>query len=135
MDFAFDSDQEALKQLAQKALSAKGDAWAELGRAGLLGTAIPVELGGAGLGLLELSLVLQQAGRAAAPLELAATLVAAAALARFGGAAQQPKIERVIGGAAAVTLALHELGGELGRPTLKAERDGAGVKLHGVKIA
>ncbi|HWE29634.1 MAG TPA: acyl-CoA dehydrogenase family protein, partial [Polyangia bacterium] len=87
MDFAFDSDQDALKQLALKAL-ASGDVWTELGRAGLLGTTLPVEHGGAGLGLVELALVLQQAGRAAAPLELVSSMLGAMALAQLGAPEQ-----------------------------------------------
>jgi alkylation response protein AidB-like acyl-CoA dehydrogenase len=138
MDFAFDGDQEALKQLASKALAApKSDAWTELGRAGLLGTTIPAELGGAGLGLIELGLVLQQAGRAAAPLELVPAIVGSAALARFGSAEQSARLTRVLDGAEAVTLALHETGGEPEKPATRAEPDksGGGFRLHGVKIA
>ena len=44
---------------------------ARLGDAGLLGLALPEEHGGAGLGLLELSTVLVEAGRVVAPLPLA----------------------------------------------------------------
>lgn len=136
MDFAFDSDQEALKQLAAKALAAaNSDAWTELGRAGLLGTTIPVDHGGAGLGLIELSLVLQQAGRAAAPVELVPAIVASAALARFGSAAQAARLERLASGSEAIALALSEAGGELEKPATQATPDGDGFRLRGVKIA
>jgi alkylation response protein AidB-like acyl-CoA dehydrogenase len=131
MDFAFDGDQDALKQLALKAL-ATGDAWTELGRAGLLGTTIPVEHGGAGLGLVELALVLQQAGRAAAPVELVPAIVASMALAKYGTGEQAQHLARVLDGSHAIALALNENGGEPEKPATRAESDG---KLHGVKVA
>ncbi|HEX4461622.1 MAG TPA: acyl-CoA dehydrogenase family protein, partial [Polyangia bacterium] len=130
MDFAFDSDQDALKQLALKAL-ASGDVWTELGRAGLLGTTLPVEHGGAGLGLVELALVLQQAGRAAAPLELVSSMVGAMALAQLGAPEQAAHVARVLDGSSAIALALSELGGELEKPATRADGDG---KLHGTKV-
>ena len=58
--------------------------WRELGDAGLLGIGLPEELGGGGLGLLETCSVLEEVGRAVAPLPLAWHAVAADALARFG---------------------------------------------------
>jgi acyl-CoA dehydrogenase len=51
--------------------------WKELAGAGLLGLAVPEELGGAGLGLLEVCLLLEQQGRFLAPVPLWETLSAA----------------------------------------------------------
>jgi alkylation response protein AidB-like acyl-CoA dehydrogenase len=58
--------------------------WREVGQAGLIGLALPEEHGGAGLGFLELTALLEEAGKAVAPLPLATHVVSATALARFG---------------------------------------------------
>jgi alkylation response protein AidB-like acyl-CoA dehydrogenase len=64
--------------------------WRELADAGLVGIAIPEAHGGAGLGLVEVCLLLEQVGRFVAPVPLWETAVAALALAH-GSAAQQEK--------------------------------------------
>ena len=51
--------------------------WRELAEAGLLGIAVPEEHGGAGLGLREVCLLLEQQGRHLAPVPLWETLTAA----------------------------------------------------------
>src|SRR5439155_1581127 len=80
MDFSFTPEQEALRELARrilddhvtqarlKAVEAEPDgfdraAWQALAEARLLGVAVPEDTGGRGLGVLDLSLVLQQVGR------------------------------------------------------------------------
>ena len=64
--------------------------WTELAKANLLGLAIPEEHGGSGLGLTELCLVLEQQGRAVAPVPLWATVVLGALpIAHFGTPEQQ----------------------------------------------
>ena len=63
--------------------------WAELSAAGLVGIAVPEEYGGAGLGLTEICLLLEQQGRRVALLPLWETAVAALVLARFGSDEQQ----------------------------------------------
>jgi alkylation response protein AidB-like acyl-CoA dehydrogenase len=126
MDFGFDADQEALRELARKALANAADPWAELARAGLTSVMLPVEQGGAGLGIVEQCLVFEQAGRAAAPAALVPSLIAGAALGRMGAS---DDLDRV-------TLALHELGPALtiARPPERSERNDR-WKLDGVKVA
>ena len=65
--------------------------WAELAAAGLVGIAVPEEHGGAGLGLTEVCLLLEQQGRRLAPVPLWETTVAALAIARFGTDAQRSR--------------------------------------------
>lgn len=65
--------------------------WSALAESGLLGTVIPEAHGGLGFGLVELSLVLQELGRAVAPVPLAWTSIAAASIARSGSEEQQAK--------------------------------------------
>ena len=63
--------------------------WTELADAGLVGIGVPEQYGGAGLGLVELVLLLEQQGRRLAPVPLWETAVLGALpLARFGSDAQ-----------------------------------------------
>jgi 3-oxocholest-4-en-26-oyl-CoA dehydrogenase beta subunit len=64
--------------------------WAELARAGVLAAALPAEVGGDGLGLLEQCSVLIEMGRTVAPAPyLASIALGASAVAAFGSAEQQ----------------------------------------------
>jgi acyl-CoA dehydrogenase len=63
--------------------------WRELAEAGLLGIAVPEELGGAGLGLEAICLLLEQQGRFLAPVPLWENLLAAYVLTWHGSASQQ----------------------------------------------
>ena len=64
--------------------------WRHLGDLGALGVAIPEDFGGAGLGLLELCLVAEEAGRALAAVPLLSSIyLAAEAIRRCGNEAQQ----------------------------------------------
>src|SRR3954463_2260954 len=65
------------------------DPWAELARVGLLGVAVPERYDGLGLGLVELSLVCEQLGRAVAPVPYVATACAALVIAAHGDDAQR----------------------------------------------
>ena len=51
------------------------DLWRQLAQAGVTGIALPESVGGAGLGFLELALVLEQVGRFVAPVPAASSLV------------------------------------------------------------
>lgn len=85
--------------------------WKELADAGLLGLAIPEEHGGAGLGLEELLLLLEQQGRILAPVPLWETTLAAYAITHHGTAEQQTRwLPAVAAGTARLSLAA-ELGG------------------------
>jgi alkylation response protein AidB-like acyl-CoA dehydrogenase len=63
--------------------------WRELAEAGLLGIAVPERLGGAGLGLTELCLLLEQQGRLVAPVPLWENLLAAYVITWHASEAQQ----------------------------------------------
>src|SRR6185295_13578158 len=131
MDFAFTPEQEALRDLARriledhvtserlKAVEADADrfdrtTWAELARARLLGTALPEEHGGSGLGLVELCLVLEQVGRTVAPVPAWPTLVLGALpIAEFGSPAQRAELlPAVAAGDLILSAALVEPGSE-----------------------
>jgi alkylation response protein AidB-like acyl-CoA dehydrogenase len=64
--------------------------WSAMADAGLLGIAVPADQGGAGLGVLELCLVLEEVGRRAAPVPaLAALALGGLPVARFGSDSQK----------------------------------------------
>src|SRR5262245_36783131 len=92
MDFSFTDEQQALRELTRKIFEDHlpherlkqvagerdgfaRDVWAELAKANLLGVALPEAYGGADLGVVELCIVLEEAGRATAPIPLWSTLV------------------------------------------------------------
>ncbi|MGA2836714.1 MAG: acyl-CoA dehydrogenase family protein [Acidimicrobiales bacterium] len=154
MDFSFSEEQEAVRELAdriftdlstqerlrQMEIDPSSDRfdrklWSELAAAGLLGIALPEDVGGAGLGFLETALVVEAAGRTAAYVPVVETLAGAApAIARFGTDAQKQRwLPGVVSGETVLTTALVELGGSPGAPSVVAERDGEGWSLTGVK--
>jgi alkylation response protein AidB-like acyl-CoA dehydrogenase len=102
--------------------------WTAMADAGLLGIAVPAEDGGAGLGVLELCLVLEEVGRRAAPVPaLAALALGALPVARWGTPDQRAALlPGVVAGTTVLTAALAEPLGDPGRPTATARRDGDG---------
>lgn len=111
--------------------------WAELGASGLLGIAVPETYDGAGLGLLELTTVLVEAGKVVAPVPLATHAVAALALARWAGSDLAGTwLPHAVSGEAVLTVAVAEDGAaEPRRPHTTAVRSGQGWTLRGTKTA
>jgi 3-oxocholest-4-en-26-oyl-CoA dehydrogenase beta subunit len=109
------------------------DLWAAMADAGLLGIAVPAEHGGAGLGVLELALVLEEVGRRTAPVPaLAALALGALPVARWGTADQQAAIlPGVVAGTTVVTAALVEPLGDPLHPSAVARREDDGWVLDG----
>lgn len=118
MDFSLTEEQQELGELARRILSDRvtharlvelesgswsvfdADAWRRLGEAGLTGVALPEDVGGGGQGFLELAVVVEEVGRAVAPVPAVPSLVTAYVLGRAGLAAD------VLAGAAAATAVL-----------------------------
>src|SRR5688500_1041430 len=109
MDFSFNEEQQAVRDLAAQILGdqvtndalktheASGDAfpagvWKAMADAGLLGIALPEDVGGSGLGYLEACLVLEQIGKTTAPVPYFGTVMAAMAVDRFGSDDQRSAI-------------------------------------------
>jgi alkylation response protein AidB-like acyl-CoA dehydrogenase len=146
MDFSLSEDQQALRELARKILETEAGherlkqieaseervdraLWAALARANLLGVALPEAAGGSGLGLLEACLVLEEVGRAVAPVPAHATLVLGALpLAAFGTPAQR---QAWLPGVAAGEVMLSAALPEGGAPEVEARREGGGFRLDG----
>ena len=106
----------------------------EAGELGWLGIMVPESANGLGLGLTELALVLEQAGRGLVcePIGLAA--ISAAALGQ--GPAPHPMLERVLNGAALVVPALQERvhGDDPLTPSTQAKGLGGALRLTGQKM-
>jgi alkylation response protein AidB-like acyl-CoA dehydrogenase len=153
MDFDLTEEQQATADLAAKLLADKSTPeairaveqsddlrvdrglWTAMAEAGLLGIAVPESLGGAGLGFLEVCLVLEEVGRRTSAVPaLAALACAGAPVARFGSGAQQERVLRgLAAGTAIPTAALAEEHGDAWRPTTLAAEDGAAWTLRGAK--
>jgi acyl-CoA dehydrogenase len=147
MDFSFSPDQESLRDLARKVIgdaagvervkaalaterAVDAELWRTMAESGLVGIGLPESVGGAGLGFLEVCIVLEEVGRAAVPVPAFAVLgLGALALAEFG---DTESLEGVADGTRVVTAALIEPHGDSFAPaTTWSEADGtlAGEKL------
>ncbi|MGP3916310.1 acyl-CoA dehydrogenase family protein [Nonomuraea sp. 10N515B] len=88
MDFTFDEDQSSLRQLAAEILSGPPErVWPTLAETGLLGIALPEELGGSGASFIEFCLLVE----ARVPL-IEGVLLGAAPVAEFGTAEQRARL-------------------------------------------
>ncbi|MGW0192415.1 acyl-CoA dehydrogenase family protein [Nonomuraea sp. NPDC003201] len=128
MDFNLDETQQDLRKLAAEVLAREGDE-ERLRQAGLMSVCVPEEAGGAGLGPVEMAVVLREVGARAAPVPALPALVSTLALARYGTLDQQRREN-------GMTLALREPGRALADPPSTAARavDG-GWALTGRKVS
>lgn len=153
MDFQLTEEQQAVGDLARQLvpgtvdpdrlarLEADGQRvdeqlWGELAEAGLVGIALPESAGGAGLGLVELCLVLEVLGSHAAKVPLWPAALAAGVLAEHGSDGQQPWVVATADGSVRLTVALEEFGQhDPATPTTRATADGDDWRLTGIKAA
>lgn len=155
MDFTFSEEQNALADLAGQIFEGSSPPervaeveasderfdralWGELAAANLLGVAVPEEHGGLGFGMFELAMVLQQQGRAVAPVPLLPTLVMGALpIARFGSADQRARLlPGVVAGETVLTGAFQEWGAnDPLRSSVQATQGADGWELTGSKPA
>jgi alkylation response protein AidB-like acyl-CoA dehydrogenase len=154
VNFSFSDDQILLKNSVRAALDeqckpehvramfddAKGYSdhlWGEMAKLGWLGLPFPEEQGGAGLGLVELALVMEEMGRAAYPGPFFATVVLGGLGIMLGGApAQRDKwLSAIAAGKARATAALLEehLDWDPASITATAAKSGSGWTLSGLK--
>jgi alkylation response protein AidB-like acyl-CoA dehydrogenase len=107
--------------------------WKALGQAGLLGACLPEDVGGAGLGAIELTVLLREIGAHVAPVPAYASLaLAAVPIAAHGTPEQRALLAPLNDGEAVLTGAYREVG-PAGTVTATARRDGDGYVLDGVK--
>jgi 3-oxocholest-4-en-26-oyl-CoA dehydrogenase beta subunit len=152
VDFGLTEEQEATRDLARQILSDRStherlkeieaggegfdrDTWAELAKAGLLGIALPEDVGGSGLGFVALCQLLEEVGRTVSPVPVLPTVVLGALpIAQFGTDAQQQQhLPGVVEGDTVLTAALAETGTDALHPTTTARPDGDGWRVDGVK--
>jgi alkylation response protein AidB-like acyl-CoA dehydrogenase len=157
MDFTLNEEQEAIRALAAQVFEERSkpervraveedpdgrwfaeDVWAALAQAGLLAVCLPEEAGGSGFGILEACLLLEQHGRAVAPVPLLPTLVyGALPAAQFGRADQRAALlSGVADGSTILTAALHEENSVLppDAPATTATATPNGWRLDGRKV-
>jgi alkylation response protein AidB-like acyl-CoA dehydrogenase len=152
VDFAYDDDQVAARDLAAriladtvtherlKELSAAGEhvdrrAWQALAEAGLVGIGLPEAYGGSGQGFLAVTLVLEQIGRRVAPVPyLASVVLGALPLAWFGSAEQQAALlPGVVDGSLVLSGAYQEFGTDPATPYCRAVPERGTWSLTGRK--
>ncbi|WP_433433893.1 acyl-CoA dehydrogenase family protein [Nonomuraea sp. CA-141351] len=130
MDFNLDETQQDLRKLAAEVL-AKEDG-ERLWQAGLMSVCVPEEAGGAGLGPVEMAVVLREVGARAAPVPALPTLVSTLTLAHYGTLDQQRRLSSQAG----ATMALREPGRAPADPPLTtAGPVGGGWALTGRKVS
>ena len=150
MDFSFTDDQEGIRHLLKqllgdlvtdeslKALQRDGQwfherAWRQLADSEMLGLGLPEEVGGAGMGLIELCILLHQVGRTVAPIPALPTLMSAALpIAEYGTDEQKQLLRGVAKGETILSVALSQVESrDPRRPAAKAEAADSGWALTG----
>lgn len=125
MNFDFSEDQRRLQQEVNRVLTAHStsaavrrvlegealycaDSWRQLADLGALGIAIPEDQGGSGMGLLELCLIAEEAGRSLAAVPLLSSIYMASEILRRGGTDAQRSewLPRLAQGSAIMTAAI-----------------------------
>jgi alkylation response protein AidB-like acyl-CoA dehydrogenase len=149
MNFGFTEEQELLRSEVRKFLDqscpleqvrkitedAGGpgfsrDLWSQIAELGWLGLTIPEQHGGAGLGWVDLIVVLEETGRSLFPSPLVSTTLAAQAIRRFGSPRQQASyLPRLADGSAIGTVALFEEDGVPGPDGVRLAGRAAGKLL------
>jgi alkylation response protein AidB-like acyl-CoA dehydrogenase len=154
MNFSFSEDQVLLRNSVRAALDeqctpahvramaddARGYSetlWSEMAKLGWLGLPFAEEQGGAGLGLVELALVLEEMGRAAYPGPYFASVVLGGLGIQLGGSAAQKErwLPAIASGQARASAALLEdaLDWDPASTTATATKAGDGWRLSGLK--
>ena len=154
MDLGLSEEQEMLKNFARDFLEKevpekyvrdmeedeKGyspEVWSKMAEQGWQGLIIPEDLGGTGLGFLDLIVLLEEFGRALVPGPFIATTLAAIALLEGGSAEQkQQYLPRIASGEAIATLAITEPSARWDAEgiQLQATKGANGYTLNGTKL-
>jgi alkylation response protein AidB-like acyl-CoA dehydrogenase len=155
MDFGFNQEQELLRATARKFFETEctsqfvrermaepagvTDAfWAKLAEQGWLGLIYPEEYGGAGLGFVDLTVLMEEMGRAVMPGPFFSTvLLGGLTVLEAGSAAQKSEwLGKISAGEAKATLAFTEPNArwDAGAVTVTARESGGGFTLNGTKL-
>lgn len=153
MDFDFNDEQYLFQEATRGFLGANysldrlhglldgdgfdADLWRKLAETGAFGMIVPEEYGGMGLDLVDLSLVLEEYGRALVPSPVAETLIATDVIVRFGTEEQKKRrLPGIAEGRLRIVPALVEAdaGYAPSDIVLAATPNGAGWKASGCKV-
>ena len=156
MNFTFSDEQEELRRVVRQFLEAKSPetevrrlmettegydptVWRQMAdQLGLQGLIIPEEFGGSGFSFVELTVVLEEMGRAllCAPYFSTVALAANAILASGDEGAKKELLPGIAAGETIATVALSEPSGrwDEGSITASAVRDGSGYRIDGCKM-
>ncbi|HEX4491625.1 MAG TPA: acyl-CoA dehydrogenase family protein [Acidimicrobiia bacterium] len=156
MDFEFSEDQELLRDSVRRFLADRapiasyvrplldGDAdrtpevWDGLAALGVVGLLVPEEHGGAGMGMVDAAVVLEELGRAVHPGPYLATAVGAVTLSLAAGASREHSflLPAMASGSVVGTVALLEPGRrfDVASPHTSARRVGEGWVVEGEKV-
>jgi alkylation response protein AidB-like acyl-CoA dehydrogenase len=156
VDFEFSADQELLRDSVRRFLADKapiayvrdayesieslgGDhVWTGLRDLGVLGLLVPEEHGGAGMGMVDAAVVLEELGGALCPVPYASSAVGAVSLVLQAGAAREHSflLPGLADGTTIGTVALYEEGAryEWRNPEATAEANGDMWQLTGTKV-
>jgi len=155
MDFGFNEEQELLRSTARKFLENEctsefvrkrmeepagvtDDFWKKLAEQGWLGLIYPEEHGGSGLGFVDLTVLMEEMGRAVMPGPYFSTVVLGGLAILETGSAEQKKmwLPRISQGQAKATVAWSEPNArwDAGGVTLNAKAAGSGFTLSGTKL-
>lgn len=147
MDFTPTDEQAEIRDLAARLLATGTAAevglagfdeplWVRLGESGLLGTALPHDVDGGGLGLAEACVVAEETGRAAARVPVVHALAALQTVAAASGDRHGDLLRSAAAGRALVVPALTESGvADPLAPSVRATRAGDGWTLTGTRLA
>lgn len=125
------------REMEKDELGYPPELWQQIAQLGWFGMSLPEQYGGQGLGLTYLGLVLEEVGRAIAPVPFHSTMVPALAIASDGSEAQKQDIlPRVISGGLVMTWAFSERNPRLVPEAinLSAEAQGDEFVLNGEKM-
>jgi alkylation response protein AidB-like acyl-CoA dehydrogenase len=111
--------------------------WGEMAALGWLGIVIPEEYGGAGLGWMELMVVLEELGRGLMPEPMLSTVLLGGSALLVGGSDAQKRehLPAIAGGTRLITVAHKERGSRFAASQVatRAEKSGSGFLLTGEK--
>jgi alkylation response protein AidB-like acyl-CoA dehydrogenase len=153
MNFGLTEEQQILRNVARRFLEERapmskvrdvmespegfdGDLWAAMAELGWLGLIIDEAYGGAGLGWVDLAVLLEDTGRGLLPSPLLSTSLAAAAISEFGSDNQKQRyLPSLADGSAIGTIALLEESDTLGPDGIQVTgvSEGDGLRINGLK--
>lgn len=155
MDFGFTEEQEILRRSARDFLESEcsmafvrrviddeigfsSEIWRRLAELGWLGLVFPESVGGAGLGFLELTILLEEMGRVVMPGPFFSTVLLGGLAILEGGSEEQKArwLTPLVEGRLKATLALVERNGRFDGSGIEtvATLDGAGYRIAGTKL-